>query len=291
MSTKIPDDNECVITRNKAAIVVALKNLMMLGKNGDVNAVRAIVEYGLLCAEFLRNSSKMPQSSPERKCVEQAARLAMEWPIACPAIEDMRKASISEKVPSMLGENQPFRVNKKPKAKANRDFNPNSRTGFAFTYFQRVNEAYEWTRLYSTPAEFFTGELRKRGAFRIISALQPHCSKELWSSVIKAEETVGSVFKKNWMNSWDVISKLPVFCRSTSDAWVNAAMEIANADCGSNWATGPWPIMLQSAANRRRKREVYDKELAYKDRVSNWIKYGFKALAKLNDDDDKLSDQ
>ncbi len=283
MSRKIPDpdNNDLIVTRNKAALMVALKNLMVLGNMGNTDAVSLIVENGLLCAKFLEESAKLPHISRKRQAVEHEARLAMEWPIVCPAFVELRKASMEGGVPPMLGEGQRVRVNKKtPTTKASRKFHWNSRTGFAFSYYQRLLEAYEWTRRYSSPGEFYTRELKKRAAFRIISALQGHTSKKLGSVWIKDEATVVSVMGENWIKLWPEISVLPEFGSATVVEWTNAGVMLANADCGGSWSGGNWPQKLAGDAVARITEEGVDNEYAYKEAVFLWIKAGLKSLTK-----------
>jgi len=192
------DGYEEILAENEATLIATLANLSRLAVRGSADAAKMIANLGLKCACLLSEGLQSPQS-PHKEAVVEAARSAEEWPIICPAIVDRRMSAIENQIPPMLGKEQPVWLGDIQGTGGRRDYHPDSRTGFAYRYFQDLEKSRQLAETYATPLDAIIDLLAKQGNDALRIVIQRHLLKEPEGPLLTADatgvESIGDLVK------------------------------------------------------------------------------------------------
>lgn len=214
-----------------------------------------------------------------RKAVHDVASESITWPIPVSAFEDKRNEikSLVDSLP--LGQLLPFRVKRLGKGGANRDFSEGSLVVFALEYC---------SRLFIENQRFPGVSQKNLNKMREIDlkldadfSARPQFSQS-YNQVIQ-----------NFTHTWDQDNHwmlrallLPPFPRMTKikssetehlDQWLNAAMLLANTNCGGDWMHYEWPSCV---TDRSGYDETQKRHRDIKQSVREKLRQGIKSLCQ-----------
>ncbi|RYD21630.1 MAG: hypothetical protein EOP88_10660 [Verrucomicrobiaceae bacterium] len=106
-------------------------------QTGDFGAVEAIVEAGNHAADVLHYIFACCHPLQRiHRATSMVAEHAQRWPVAIPAVAEIRESAISEALPEMLGES--LSVRPKPKGRKSRALTKSGQTRMAFDAFDML---------------------------------------------------------------------------------------------------------------------------------------------------------
>ena len=218
-----------------------IDNLAHAAVHGDHAAVALLVRLGNQIATHLQCLASAPLETPGRQAADAAAATAEGWPLVCPAIEEHRQSCL-QNIPAGLGSAAPIRI-QKGRTKL-RDFSYHSQSGFALHVFgfldrERRSAADDYRNSLKDNWHHLTEE--QRNDWRILAALLPEL-----------------------VNSAACITK-----------WKEAGTRWAEAACGGQWKTYPWPAEVKSRAEQRTNSRKRGVETAVKE----YLGKGFGSIA------------
>ncbi len=224
-----------------AAAAAAVQYLKLSAARGDAEAAAFLLRIGNQAANHLKALSMRPEGTPGRVAIDAVAARAESWPVACPAIDELRLTNIPT-IPKSLGKDLPFRA-KKGKTKT-RDFSGGSVTDFAMTAFEDIDR-------------------ERRGA-----------TPELRSALLECWPAMTDEQKGDWRN---LAATLPPLdgTKKTLGLWKNAGVRWAEWCCSGQWKSFPWPDEVLNRAGQptnSRKRGI---ETAVKEKLGK----GFAQIA------------
>ncbi len=220
--------------------LAAVRSLRYAATRGDAEAVAGLVAIGNTAAGHLAALASHPEGYPGRIATDTVAATAESWPVACPAIEELRLSNIST-IPQSLGSGLPFRI-KKGRTKP-RGFG-GGRSGFAKDAFDDI----ELVRLAATP--------------------------ELRDSLLACWHTLNDSQKTDWRNLSAILPPLDG-TEKTLGLWKNAGVRWAEWCCSGQWKTFPWPDEVM----RRAKQETNTRERGIETAVKEILGLGFASIA------------
>jgi hypothetical protein len=268
-----------------AAIYAGLLNLRKWATEGDADAATMLADCALTCIEYLAALGQLPVDSPANVALTKAASISDSWPISFPAIEDQRKAKLESQVPVMLGIDQSYRTRKNVGTRTDRNFDIASRTGFAYGFYQDLEQSRRLTNTYETFMECHWGETLRQAnrASAILSQKHLHLDQAAFGTgntpeAISEFERLSRVTPRGLGACWDLVSELADFSATSLPYWINAAIRFAEFRCGKNWPTGEWPKKLKEDADARSSNQGVSLEYAYQETVGLWLTKGFNSL-------------
>jgi len=165
-SPRIALDNADLINKESrnnslASIMASLILLHRACLKGCPHAAEIVTSTGVQCAELLSHLLDCPIGTKGRKAAESAALECPEWPIVLHEGVDLLK--LNDLVPLNHGKDLGFNIHKPQGVRRNIDFDPRSRVGFAFTYFQDLERARNLAFRYPSHYTAILGELSRQG--------------------------------------------------------------------------------------------------------------------------------
>lgn len=285
-----------------ASIMGALIVLHRQCLKGSDPAAAIVAAVGVRCSKLLSELLDYPENSKQRKAAEAAALVSPEWPVSIQTRKDLH--DINQSVPRCLGQGLGFCISKESGTKADRDFDPETRFGFAFTYFQDLMRARDLALRYDSHGAALAWELARqcraagsvlfdrqylKSRFHVVPKVIDQLPESFWKyaangisqipagckEIVAITKKLLDVVPAGTSGIWRRLGELPDFNRDNLDTWVKAGVLLAQMRCGGKWANGPWPQILKDAANKRAK---FDADSSHETAVRDWLSYGFDRL-------------
>jgi hypothetical protein len=228
-------------TELAAAALAAVQSLRMAAARGDAEAAEHLLNIGNRSAGHLQALATHPKGKPGRTAIDTVAARANAWPVACPAIEEMRLSNIPS-IPKSLGSALPFRASK-GKTKL-RVFSGDSQNDFAMTAFEEIDR------------------VRRRTPTKHRAALLAE-----WHKMTEAQK-----------NDWRTLSAiLPPLdgTKRTLGLWKKAGVRWAEDQCKGQWKSFPWPAEVMNRAEQKTNSRKRGIETAVKEILGK----GFASIA------------
>ena len=122
----------------------SISTLRYLAESGDIEAMDGIVQVGLDVSDmlfFIQNYTS--EIYPINRATRIIAENSLRWPIAVPALEEIRHTTIAEHLPPCLGDAKVIRVKKRAGKGGSRTINNSSQSGLAFNLFCCLEKVLE----------------------------------------------------------------------------------------------------------------------------------------------------
>lgn len=288
-----------------ASIMGALIVLHKECVKGNSNAATVVAMFGVRISKFLEDLLDYRLESNIRKALRSAAMKVQEWPIRLGHKTDLKQ--LRQLVPKGLGKGMGFRIYKEPGTLGDRDFDPETRLGFAFTYLQDMERTRDLAQRYDSRRAALAWELARQGraAYAVLfnkhyQMARPHAVTNIVSMLIgnfrqhagspiamappHFKEIVGIIKKlldvvpSGTGTIWHQLRDLPDFQNENVDVWWQNAMLLAHIRCRGEWEQGAWPDGIRSAA-KQLVLAGSGAKYCYKETVGLWIRDGFLGLA------------
>ena len=288
-----------------ASIMGALIVLHRECVKGNSNAATVVAMFGVRISELLEDLLDYPLESNIGKALKSAARKVPEWPIRLGHKTDLKE--LCQLVPDSLGRGMGFRINKEIGTLSDRDFDPETRLGFAFTYFQDMDRARDLAQRYDNRRAALAWELARQGRAayavlfnkhyqmarpRVVPTIVNMLPDNFWHhagnpianapsslrQIVEITKKLLDVVPSGTSTIWHQLRDLPDFQNENVDVWWQTAMLLARIRCRGRWEQGAWPTGIRNAAERRNLKTEPGKESFYERAVGRWIRQGFLEL-------------
>ena len=121
-------------------ITLALVELVKLAAKGDAVAIRAILDAAVIATECVRSIHMGTEGDPAREALHYHSEVFAVWPVLYNSMAEKRQSIIEGQIPPQFGTELPYRPTKALGTKSDRDFNPETRTGFTWRIMTKVHE-------------------------------------------------------------------------------------------------------------------------------------------------------